>query len=85
MVALTIPQAFRLPEGMAGGDPDALQRLMTYYSFITLTTTGYGDITPIHPVTRTLAMLEALVGQLYPAITLARLVSLGVMYQKGKP
>ena len=54
VVALTIPQAFRLPEGMAGGDPDALQRLMTYYSFITLTTTGYGDITPIHPVTRTL-------------------------------
>jgi hypothetical protein len=85
VVALTIPQAFRLPEGLAGGDPDALQRLMTYYSFITLTTTGYGDIIPIHPVTRTLAMLEALVGQLYPAITLARLVSLAVMHQKGKP
>jgi hypothetical protein len=85
VVALTIPQAFRLPEGMAGGDPDALQRLMTYYSFITLTTTGYGDISPVHPVARTLSMLEALVGQLYPAITLARLVSLGVMHQKGKP
>ena len=85
VVALTIPQAFRLPEGLAGGDPDALQRMMTYYSFITLTTTGYGDIIPIHPVTRTLAMLEALVGQLYPAITLARLVSLAVMHQKGKP
>jgi hypothetical protein len=85
VVALTIPQAFRLPDGMAAGDPDALQRLMTYYSFITLTTTGYGDITPVHPVARTLSMLEALVGQLYPAITLARLVSLGVMHQKGKP
>jgi hypothetical protein len=85
MVALTIPQAFRLPEGMVGGDPDVLQRLMTYYSFITLTTTGYGDIIPVHPVTRTLAMLEALVGQLYPAITLARLVSLGVMHRKEKP
>jgi hypothetical protein len=84
VVALTIPQAFRLPEGMAGGDPDALQRLMTYYSFTTLTTTGYGDITPIHPVTRTLAMLEALVGQLYPAITLARLVSLAIMHQQEK-
>jgi hypothetical protein len=85
IVALTIPQAFRLPEGMAGGDPDVLQRMMTYYSFITLTTTGYGDITPVQPVARTLAMLEALVGQLYPAITLARLVSLGIMHQKGKP
>ena len=85
MVFLTIPQAFLLPENVAGGDPDALQRLMTYFSFITLTTTGYGDITPVHPVARTLSMLEALVGQLYPAITLARLVSLGVMHQKGKP
>lgn len=85
VVALTLPQAFRLPEAMAGGDPDALQRLMTYFSFITLTTTGYGDITPVHPVARTLAMCEALVGQLYPAITLARLVSLAVMHQKEKP
>jgi len=84
VVAMTIPPAFRLPEGLAGGDPDALQRLMTYYSFITLTTTGYGDITPVHPVTCTLAMLEALVGQLYPAITLARLVSLAVMHQNKK-
>jgi len=85
VVALTIPHAFRLPEGLATGDPDALQRMMTYFSFITLTTTGYGDITPVHPVARTLTMLEALVGQLYPAITLARLVSLAVMHQKGKP
>jgi len=84
VVALTIPQAFRLPEDLAGGGPDALQRTMTYFSFITLTTTGYGDITPIHPVSRTLSMLEALVGQLYPAITLARLVALAVMHQKEK-
>jgi hypothetical protein len=84
VVALTIPGAFRLPDSLAGGDPDALQRLMTYFSFVTLTTTGYGDITPVHPVARTLCMLEALVGQLYPAITLARLVSLGVMHQNDK-
>ena len=84
MVALTIPEAFRLPEGVAGGDRDAMQRLMTYFSFITLTTTGYGDITPVHPVARTLVMLEVLVGQLYPAITLARLVSLAVMHQNDK-
>ena len=84
VVALTIPHAFHLPEGIAGGDADALQRLLTYFSFITLTTTGYGDITPIHPVARTLTMLEALVGQLYPAITLARLVSLAVLHQKEK-
>jgi signal transduction histidine kinase len=85
VVALTVPHAFRLAEGLTGSDPGALQRMLTYYSFITLTTTGYGDITPVHPVARTLSMLEALVGQLYPAITLARLVSLAVMHQKGKP
>jgi hypothetical protein len=85
VVALAIPGAFRLPEDLAGSGPDALQRHMTYFSFITLTTTGYGDITPVHPVARTLCMLEALVGQLYPAITLARLVSLAVMHQKERP
>jgi len=84
VVAMTIPPAFRLPEGFEGSDPGALQRLLTYFSFITLTTIGYGDITPVHPVARTLAMLEGLVGQLYPAITLAWLVSLAVMHQNQK-
>ena len=47
-----------------------------YFSFVTLTTAGYGDIVPVARAARSLAMLEALVGQLYPAIILARLVSL---------
>jgi hypothetical protein len=85
VVALSIPQAFRLPESMAGGGPDSLQRQFTYFSFITLTTIGFGDITPVHPLARLLAMFEGLVGQLYPAITLARLVSLAVMHHKEKP
>jgi Ion channel len=54
-----------------------------YYSFVTLTTAGYGDVTPVHPIARSLAMLEALTGQLYPAILLARLVSLEVKSRKG--
>lgn len=49
-----------------------------FFSFVTLTTTGYGDIVPVHPVARSLAMLEALTGQLYLAILLARLVSLEI-------
>jgi hypothetical protein len=84
LTALIIPQAFRLPEDLAGSDPDMLQRLLMYFSFITLTSTGYGDITPVHPVARLLAMLEALVGQLYLAITLARLVSLEIMHRQEK-
>lgn len=47
-----------------------------YFSFVTLTTVGYGDITPVAPAARSLAALEALTGQLYPAVILARLVSL---------
>jgi voltage-gated potassium channel Kch len=49
---------------------------LLYFSFVTLTTTGYGDIVPLHPVARSLATLEAVIGQLFPATLLARLVSL---------
>jgi hypothetical protein len=47
-----------------------------YFSFTTLTTVGYGDISPALPFSRSAANLEALVGQLYPAILIARLVSM---------
>jgi hypothetical protein len=47
-----------------------------YFSFVTLSTLGYGDVIPVHPVARSLAVTEALTGQLYPAILLGRLVSL---------
>lgn len=47
-----------------------------YFSVVTLTTVGFGDITAVHPFVRSLVMLEALIGQLYPAVLLARLVSL---------
>lgn len=49
---------------------------LIYFSFVTLTTTGYGDIVPVHPYARSLANIEAIVGQLYPATLLARLVTL---------
>jgi len=45
---------------------------------VTLTTVGYGDIVPVAPAARSLAAFEALVGQLYPAIILARLVSVQI-------
>jgi hypothetical protein len=47
-----------------------------YFSFTTLTTLGYGDITPVSKVARMLASLEAMTGTLYVAILIARLVSL---------
>jgi hypothetical protein len=49
---------------------------LIYFSFVTLTTIGYGDIVPLHPYARSLANVEAIIGQLYPATLLARLVTL---------
>ena len=50
--------------------------MLTYYSFVTLTTVGYGDVTPISPMTRTFAWIEAITGQFYLAIIVAGLVSM---------
>jgi len=52
-----------------------------YFSFITLTTTGYGDIFPLDKVAMVLASLEAVVGQIYLAVLIARLVGLHVINQ----
>ena len=49
---------------------------MLYFSLTTLTTTGFGDIVPVDPFARGLANLEAVIGQFYLAITVARLVTL---------
>ena len=49
-----------------------------YYSFITLTTLGYGDILPLSNQARSLALVEAVVGQLYLAVLMAKLVGMYV-------
>jgi len=54
-----------------------------YFSIVTLTTLGYGDITALHPVARSVVMIEALLGQLYPAILIARLVTLQMETRKN--
>lgn len=55
-----------------------------YFSFVTLATLGYGDIAPVHPAARSLAVAEAITGQLYLAILIARLVSQELYYRTGK-
>ncbi len=52
-----------------------------YFSFVTLTTLGYGDVVPVSPLARMLAWTEALVGQLFLAVTIARLVGLHVAHR----
>ena len=71
-----VPGSFRFPANSAW-ETAGLSRY-TYVSFITLATVGYGDVTPGTPLAGTLAWLEAVTGQLYLAITVARLVALSL-------
>jgi Ion channel len=75
IVGLLVPHAFY---GMVLEDNPALASNVIYFSFVTLTSTGYGDVYPIYPVARSLCNLETIIGQLYPATLLARLVSLEI-------
>jgi hypothetical protein len=55
-----------------------------YFSFVTLTTVGYGDAVPTDPVTRSLAVAEALTGQLYPAVLIAGVLGVALQSRSGK-
>jgi voltage-gated potassium channel Kch len=57
---------------------------MLYFSFTTLTSTGFGEILPIDPFARSMANLESILGQLYLAILLARLVTMHVESRRDK-
>ena len=58
--------------------------MFRYFSFVTLTTLGYGDILPVSPIARSLATSEALFGQLYPAVMIARLISLEILDRRRR-
>lgn len=77
------PASFHLSSTLEAFD-GRVNRSFYYFSVVTLTTTGYGDITPVTPMARTFVMMEALIGQLYPAILIARLVSLHVETKREK-
>jgi ion channel len=68
------PAAFANLSAPTGGPGEIAT--MLYFSLTTLTTTGYGDIVAVDPFARSLANLEAILGQFYLAITVARLVTL---------
>jgi hypothetical protein len=67
------PSSFAVNTQLAAGRerPDLM-----YFSFVTLATLGYGDITPRTNVARSLAVIEALAGMIYIAVFMARLVSM---------
>jgi voltage-gated potassium channel Kch len=86
-IALAFTSIFRLIQEL---NPDAFAQIpaqpgevaavsnMLYFSFTTLTSTGFGEILPIDPFARSMANLESVLGQLYLAILLARLVTMHV-------
>ncbi len=80
IVELLQPGSFSLNTQSSGG---ALPEL-AYFSFTTLTTLGLGDILPVNALTRSLAVLEGLVGQLFPVILIARLVAMELEYQRTR-
>ncbi len=69
--SFAISPALRQAEEAEGPRPF----IFIYYSFVTLTTVGYGDVTPVAPPARTLAWMEAVAGQFYMAVIVAGLIS----------
>ncbi|MCL7957848.1 MAG: potassium channel family protein [marine benthic group bacterium] len=79
IVAARNPGAFSIPPAILEGaaNPDqALASALHYFSFVTITTLGYGDIQPVASMARSLAITEALFGQIYLVTLIARLVSM---------
>ncbi len=82
-VALHWANAFIVPAAATNELKEDPTAHFVYFSFITLTTVGYGDIIATHPIARSLVTLEALVGQLFPAVLLARLVTMEVTHRQS--
>jgi Ion channel len=81
LVGRVLPGAFSFGTGPESSH--AMNRFNAYYfSFVTLSTVGYGDISPVAKVARMLAATEAMTGMLYMAVLIARLVSL---YSSSNP
>ena len=74
VVELLHPGSFSMPEI----EGISTSRSFLYYSFVTLTTLGYGDITPVTSLARSLCILEAVIGQLYLVVQVAWLVGVHV-------
>jgi Na+-driven multidrug efflux pump len=80
-VGLALPDAFK---GIIFEDDSAVASSAFYLSLVTLTSTGYGDIVPVHPIARSLCNIESIIGQLYPATLLARLVTLELSHSSAQ-
>jgi hypothetical protein len=82
LIFLVRDTAFAFSSGFAGGEVFFSRFL--YFSFVTLTTLGYGDITPLDPAAKSLVMLQGILGMLFPAIMITRLVGLEIESRKAR-
>jgi hypothetical protein len=73
------PGSFRLE-----GSPVDMESQLIYYSFVTLTTVGYGDVTAVSMIARSYSVLEAVIGQLYLTVLVAGLVGLHISQSTEK-
>lgn len=64
--------------GLEALSPDSLEQHFSYFSFVTLTTLGYGDISPVSNTAKMFAWVEAVIGQIYLTMWIARLVGLHI-------
>jgi len=77
VTAIVVPGSFAIsPDLHDVASAQGRTALFSYFSVVTLTSVGYGDITPVRPPADVLAMLEAVFGQFYIAIVVAQLVGL---------
>jgi Ion channel len=78
----TRPDAIHF-QSFVGGIPTGEPSRLIYFSFSTLTSVSYGDAYPVHRIAHSLAMAEALIGQLYPSILIATLVGMSLQARSG--
>lgn len=79
LIALIQPGSFAIADAQ-----DIEQTIALYYSFVTITTLGYGDIFPVTTLAKSCAILEAVVGQLYLVVTVAWLVGMQVSHRMAR-
>jgi len=85
-IFLNDPEAFHMSRALRefhdAAHPLRDLQIFAYFSFVTLTTLGYGDIVPVSSPARSLASLEAVIGQIYMTVLVARLVGLHISHSR---
>jgi voltage-gated potassium channel len=81
LLDIAVPDSFK---GLSTAHTPGFDTGWLYYSFVTLTTLGYGDITPATSIARTLSYMQAVAGQFYVAVLVAGLVSAFIADRQGR-